>query len=58
MTSSQLKAIRTQAGMTQQQLADYCQVHLGTIAAWEQGRQEIPGPARVLVGMLAKKSEA
>ncbi len=40
MLAAQMKKLRTQKGLTQQQLADYLHVSKGTVGMWETGRRE------------------
>ena len=40
MLSLQMKKLRNQKGMTQQELANYLHVSKGTIGMWETGRRE------------------
>ncbi len=48
-TVQDLKIARKRLGMNQQALSNALHVALGTVAAWEQGRQGIPGPAVVAI---------
>ncbi|MBE6877259.1 MAG: helix-turn-helix transcriptional regulator [Ruminococcus sp.] len=40
MLAYQMKQLRRQKGLTQQQLADYLHVSKGTVGMWETGRRE------------------
>ena len=40
MLAYQMKQLRHQKGLTQQQLADYLHVSKGTVGMWETGRRE------------------
>lgn len=42
MTPADLKALRAKLKWTQQQLADYLQVHKLTVSKWERGTVPIP----------------
>ncbi|MBR1529453.1 MAG: helix-turn-helix transcriptional regulator [Oscillospiraceae bacterium] len=40
MLATQMKKLRHQKGLTQQELADYLHVSKGTVGMWETGRRE------------------
>jgi transcriptional regulator with XRE-family HTH domain len=44
-----LHELRKKLGFTQKELADEFYVAPGTIALWELGKREIPGPVRKLI---------
>ena len=52
--ASQIRTIRTNAGMTQSMMADFMGVSNKTIEAWECGRTHPTGPASRLLGMLSE----
>ena len=54
-SSSEIKEIRHQIGLTQSLFAQYFGVSLKTVEAWESGRNTPSGPSRRLLGLLAKK---
>ena len=49
LKASELKRIREELGLTQEQLADEVGVHRVTVAKWEAGDRGIPGPVARLV---------
>lgn len=56
MTTEELRSIRSQLGLSTAGLAALLQVSDGrTVRRWEAGDREIPGPAIVLLRLLAKK---
>ncbi|MCW5615839.1 MAG: helix-turn-helix domain-containing protein [Rhodocyclaceae bacterium] len=56
MTPDELRAIRNQFGLSQSELAALLKVSDGrTVRRWEAGDRDIPGPAIVLLRLLAKK---
>lgn len=52
MTAHDLRAWREQRGMSQRDLATKLQVSGSTLSRWENGEQEIPGPALLLLELL------
>ena len=48
-------AIRRRTGLSQSAFAASIGVPEGTLINWEQGRRQPPGPAKVLLALLAKK---
>ena len=40
MLANQMKKLRNQKGLTQQELADFLHVSKGTVGMWETGRRE------------------
>lgn len=48
-------AIRGRTGLSQSAFAASIGVPEGTLINWEQGRRQPPGPAKVLLALLAKK---
>ena len=55
--SSEIRAIRNNAGMTQTVFADYLGVSKKTVEAWERGRTHPTGPAYRLLDILAERKE-
>lgn len=55
LPSVDVTAIRQRAGLSQSAFADSIGVPEGTLRNWEQGRRQPPGPAKVLLALLAKK---
>lgn len=56
MTPNELRKIRSQLGLSTAGLAKLLMVSDGrTVRRWEAGDREIPGPAIVLLRLLAKK---
>lgn len=53
-----VKAIRTQTGLTQQAFAARFGMSLGTLRHWERGDRQPQGPARVLLQVIAANPEA
>jgi putative transcriptional regulator len=48
-----VKAIRTQAGMTQEEFASMFRWSLDTVRSWEQGRRVPDQSARILLALFA-----
>lgn len=53
-----IKAIRENMSLTQQQFAALLGISLRTLQNWEQGRRSPEGPARVLLQVAAKHPQA
>lgn len=53
-----VKAIRKELGMTQNQFADTFRVSAGTVRNWEQKRRVPEGPAKTLMYIISKEPEA
>lgn len=53
-----VQSIRQKLGLTQQQFALQFGFSLGTVRNWEQGTRVPPGPARVLLTVIDKESDA
>lgn len=51
-------ALRARLGMTQEQFAAAFGFPLGTLRNWEQHRREPEGPARVLLTVIERETEA
>lgn len=58
VTPMDVKAVRSQVGMSQHEFAASFGISLGTLRHWERGDRQPHGPARVLLSVLAKKPEA
>jgi len=58
MTGEDLKALRTQLGLTQAELAERIGVARNTINRWEMGIRRIPEPVARLMQYLAKEVRA
>ena len=56
-TSSEIRTIRTAAGMTQTIFACYMGVSKKTVEAWEAGRSHPTGSAFRLMGILSEHKE-
>ena len=52
MTPEAFRAIRTRLGMSQPELARYIRCNPQTVWRWEHGKNPIPGPVAVLMGMI------
>lgn len=52
-----VKAIRSQVGMSQSEFATSFGISLGTLRHWERGDRQPHGPARVLLNVLAREPE-
>lgn len=56
MTPAEFRSIRVQLGLSQSGLARLFRVQSDrTIRKWEAGERDIPGPAQVLIRLLALK---
>lgn len=53
-----VKAIRSNVGMSQSEFATSFGISIGTLRHWERGDRQPHGPARVLLTVLAKEPEA
>jgi len=53
----EIKAIRDDFGLTQEQFAALMGISVRTLRNWEQGRRMPEGPARVLLQVAAKHPE-
>jgi putative transcriptional regulator len=58
MSRIDVKAIRQNLKMTQEEFAAHIGASKGAVRDWEQGRCEPAGPTRVLLMVLARKPEA
>ncbi|HYB71013.1 MAG TPA: helix-turn-helix transcriptional regulator [Candidatus Bathyarchaeia archaeon] len=61
MTGSELRRLRTQAGLTQQELARRADVNRRTIIRWETGKFPIPamvarGLETILAGVMSERA--
>ena len=54
MKSADIKRVREQLGLTQQQLADALQTTRVSVARYEAGMRRIPGMAQVAIGQLSR----
>jgi putative transcriptional regulator len=54
----QVKAIREQVGMTQQEFATTFGISVGTLRHWERGDRKPKGPSLILLNVLAKEPQA
>jgi len=52
-----VKAIREQIGLSQQEFANLLGVSKRTLAGWEQGRRRLTGPTRVLLTIFKNAPE-
>lgn len=52
------KAIREQQDLTQQEFAVKYGLEVATVRNWEQDRTRLSGPARILLGVIARHPEA
>lgn len=57
MKATDLKRIRAQRGLTQQQLADALQTTRVSVARYEAGMRRIPGMVQVVLDRLGRSSE-
>ena len=55
MTPDDFKRMRETIG-TDNEVADAMETTRSTIHRWENGKREIPGPARVLIRILAERA--
>lgn len=47
--------IRARTGLSQSAFAKSIEVAKGTLLNWEAGHRHLPGPAQVLLAMIARK---
>lgn len=52
-----VKEVREQLGMTQEQFSESFGVSMGTLQQWEQGRRKPNGPALLLLKLIQAKPE-
>lgn len=52
-----IKSIRHQFDLTQQQFAALMGISVGTLRNWEQGRRTPEGPARILLQVASKRPD-
>jgi len=57
MTAKEIKQLRKDRGLTQQQLASELGVAISTVYLWEKGKTSPKGPALKLLTMLQEKAE-
>ncbi|MCE9537084.1 MAG: helix-turn-helix domain-containing protein, partial [Nitrospirae bacterium] len=57
MKPPDLKRVREQLGLTQQQLADSLQTTRVSVARYESGMRRIPGMVQVVLDRLGRSSE-
>jgi len=57
MTGKRFKQIRTRLGMTQAELAELLGVWTNTVAHWDRGDKDIPGPVDLAMRLLLEKAE-
>ena len=57
MKPADLKRVREQLGLTQQQLADALQTTRVSVARYEAGMRRIPGMVQVAIGQLSRSRE-
>ena len=53
-----VKSIRENVGMTQNEFALAFGISIGTLRHWERGDRKPQGPARVLLNVVAKEPQA
>lgn len=53
-----VKALRTRLGMTQEQFARTYRLPVGTVRDWEQGRTRPDAPAQALLAVIEREPEA
>jgi len=53
-----VKSIRGQYGMTQQQFADFLMISVRTLQKWEQGERRPDGASHTLLRVMEKEPEA
>ena len=58
LTPAELKFLRQQLDMTQKELGQYLRVTDQTVARWEKGETELPGPADVAIRTAGLASPA
>ena len=54
----EVKAIREQVGMTQQEFATTFGISVGTLRHWERGDRTPKGPSLILLNVLPKEPQA
>lgn len=57
MTPDEFKTLREDIG-TDTEVAEQMETTRSTIHRWENGKREVPGPARVLIRILAERARA
>lgn len=57
MTPDDFKRMREEIG-TDTEVAEAMETTRSTIHRWENGKREVPGPARVLIRILAERARA
>lgn len=57
MTPREFESLRTSIGSVEE-VAEAMEVGRVTVYRWETGKREIPGPARVLIRILAERAAA
>jgi DNA-binding transcriptional regulator YiaG len=57
MTSTQVKALRTALGLTQEEFASLIDVSVFTISKWESGKPNRPTPSKVFVKAMERIAE-
>lgn len=55
--TSLCQRVRKNSGLTQEQMAKFLGVGIGTIRNWEQGRNQATGPAKILLEVFEKHPE-
>jgi putative transcriptional regulator len=55
--SIDVRAIRRNLGLTQDQFSRRFQINIGTLREWEQGRCAPQGPSRVLLFVISQAPE-
>jgi putative transcriptional regulator len=58
VTSVDVKALREQLGLTQNEFSGMIGVSIKTLQNWEQGRREPEGPAKALLRVVEKEPQA
>ena len=53
-----VKGIRQNLGMTQQQFADFLMISVRTLQKWEQGERDPDGASHTLLRVIEKEPEA
>lgn len=57
MTPEEFKRIRTEAGLTQAQIAELLDVTRTAVRHWEAGRRPISGSVRIVMLVLERKRQ-